>query len=299
LLNRLLDKYRRSIVLVNPSPARYIGATRELRLALLSTLAILALYGPVVLTGLLDSSDPLIAVLLVLALLASWFRIIDAVTTAGNLKKVVEQELAYAVIASAGVSKTGLELSEFLRYVSGSRVFRGLRLLGERYASLSELFGYESAMSYLSRLFPGKTRLLISGYAASLNSGTALHYLRDRAYEHTKGISLEVERAVNNRVMLAMIMLVFFGVALVMLLSASMLQSVSIEQGVSEPGLSQLYMALIPAVASPLALTLTPDYPAGICVVFEKTSRLLKALFTAGTVVLVLSAVAGVLTSEL
>jgi hypothetical protein len=43
---------------------------------------------------------------------------------------------------------------------------------------------------------------------------------------------------VNNRVMLAMIMLVFFGVAPVMLLLVSMLQSVSIEQGVSEPGLS-------------------------------------------------------------
>jgi hypothetical protein len=100
--------------------------------------------------------------------------------------------------------------------------------------------------------------------------------------------------------MLAMIMLVFFGVAPVMLLSVSMLQSVSIEQGVSEPGLSQLYMALIPAVATPLALTLTPDYPAGISVVFEKkTSRLLKALFTTGTVVLVLPAVAGVLTSDL
>jgi hypothetical protein len=78
-------------------------------------------------------------------------------------------------------------------------------------------------MSYLSRLFPGKTRLLLSRYAASLNSGTAPHYLRDRAYEHAKGISLEVERAVGNRVMLAMIMLVFFGVAPVMLLSVSML----------------------------------------------------------------------------
>lgn len=98
----------------------------------------------------------------------------------------------------------------------------------------------------MSRLFPGKTRLLLSGYAASLNSGTAPHYLRDRAYEHAKGISLEVERAVGNRVMLAMIMLVFFGVAPVMLLSVSMLQSVSIEEGVSEPGLSQLSMGLIP-----------------------------------------------------
>lgn len=50
----------------------------------------------------------------------------------------------------------------------------------------------------------------------------------------------------------------------------------------------------------PLALTLTPDYPAGISVVFEKkTSRLLKALFVAGTAVLVLPAVAGVLGGDL
>jgi hypothetical protein len=59
-------------------------------------------------------------------------------------------------------------------------------------------------------------------------------------------------------------------------------------------------MGLIPAVAMPLTLTLTPDYPAGISVVFEKkTSRLLKALFTAGTIVLVLPAVAGVLGGDL
>jgi len=70
LLGRLVEKYRRSIALVNPRPAKYTGATRELKIALLSTLAIVALYGLAVLTGLLDSSDPLITVLLVLALLA-------------------------------------------------------------------------------------------------------------------------------------------------------------------------------------------------------------------------------------
>jgi len=300
VLSRLLDKYRRAVALVDPRPARYVGAVRELKLASMYTLAASAVLAVVHALGLLDPSDPLVATVAAIALTAPWLRILDSVSRASSMVKAAEQELAYAVIASASVSKTGLELSDFLRYVPGSRVFRGLRLLGERYASLSELFGYESAMSYLSRLFPGKTRLLLSGYAASLNSGTALHYLRDRAYEHAKGISLEVERAVNNRVMLAMVMLVFFGVAPVMLLSVSMLQSVSIEQGVSEPGLSQLYMALIPAIATPLALTLTPDYPAGISVVFEKkTSRLLKALFTAGTIVLVLPAVAGVLGGDL
>jgi hypothetical protein len=202
------------------------------------TLAASAVLAVVYALGLLDPSDPLTSTVAVIALTAPWLRILDSVSRASSMEKTAEQELAYAVIASVSVSRTGLELSDFLRYVSGSRVFQGLRLLGERYASLSELFGYESAMSYLSRLFPGKTRLLLSGYTASLNSGTALHYLRDRAYEHAKGISLEVERTVNNRVMLAMIMLVFFGVAPVMLLLVSMLQSVSIEQGVSEPGLS-------------------------------------------------------------
>jgi hypothetical protein len=234
-LSRLLDKYRRAVALVDPRPARYVGAVRELKLASMYTFVASAVLAVVYALGLLDPSDPLASMVAVIALTAPWLRILDSVSRASSMEKTAEQELAYAVIASASVSKTGLELSDFLRYVSGSRVFRRLKLLGERYASLSELSGYESATSYFSRLFPGKTSLLLSGYATSLNSGTALHLLRDKAYEHAEGISLEVERPVNNRVMLAMIMLVFFGVAPVMLLSVSMLQSLALNRGSPSP----------------------------------------------------------------
>jgi hypothetical protein len=141
LLNRLLDRYRRAVALVDPRPARYVGAVRELKLASMYTLAASAVLAVVHALGLLDPSDPLVATVAVIALTAPWLRILDSVSRASTMVKAAEQELAYAVIASASVSKTGLELSEFLRYVSGSKVFRGLRLLGERYSSLSELFG--------------------------------------------------------------------------------------------------------------------------------------------------------------
>jgi len=125
--------------------------------------------------------------------------------------------------------------------------------------------------------------------------------LRDRAYAQAKGISLEVERSINGRVVLAMIMLVFFGVAPVVLLSVSMLQSVSIEGEHIEPDLaSNIYMLLLPALATPIALTLILDYPAGIRVVFNrKASRLVRALFTTGSIALLAPAVAGVLTGDI
>ena len=299
-LGRLVEGYRRSIALVDPRPARYTGAVRELEVATALTIVAGAVYVAAVFAGLLNPLDPLSLTLLATGLTAPWFKAVDTVASASALRKSAEQELSYAVITAASVSRTGLELSDFLKHASNSRLFRGLRLLGERYAGLSELFGYERAMSYLARLFPGRTRLLLSGYTSSLNSGTALYYLRDKAYEYFKGIALEVERAVGNRVVLAMMMMVFFGVAPMVLLAVGMLQTVSVEEGLAEPGFSQLYMALIPAVATPLALTLIPGYPVGISLVFEKkTARLLTALFAAGSTALALPAAAGLVAGGL
>jgi hypothetical protein len=290
----IVDRYRRVIALVDPRPERYVSAGREFKLAVLYTLVVVSTLLFLSSLGVLDLLNPLVITTSLLVVLLPWFKIIDSFSTASKIKRSAEQELVYAVIAAASVSRTGLELSELLRYVSVSRVFRGLRVLGDRYTSLSELFGYEQAMGYLARLFPGRTRLLLAGYTSSLNSGTALYYLRDRAYEYTRTLSIEVDRSVNYRVLVAMLMIVFFGIAPSLLLAVAMLQHVGLEE-TGEPQLHEyLYMVFIPAIAVPLALALIPDYPPGLSVAFNKSiQELVTVLFTMGSLALITPIVIG------
>jgi hypothetical protein len=296
----IVDRYRRAIALVDPRPERYVSAGREFKLAVLYTLVLVSALVLLSSLGVLDLLDPLVVMASLLLALLPWLKIVDSFSTASKIKKSAEQELVYAVIAAASVSRTGLELSELLRYVGASRVFRGLRVLGDRYASLSELFGYEQAMGYLARLFPGRTRLLLAGYTSSLNSGTALYYLRDRAYEYTRTLSIEIDRSVNYRVLVAMLMIVFFGVTPSLLLAVTMLQHVGLEEA-GEPQLHEyLYMVFIPAIAVPLALVLIPDYPPGLSVVSSKSvQELVVALFATGSLALITPIVVGLSSSSL
>ena len=296
----LVDKYRRAIALVDPRPERYVSAEREFKLILSYTLVVTSTLVVLYSLSILDFSDPLTITVSLLVALLPWLKIIDSLSTASKIRKSAEQELIYAVIAAASVSRTGLELSELLRYAGASRVFRGLRVLGDRYASLSELFGYEQSMGYLARLFPGRTRLLLAGYTSALNSGTALYYLRDRAYEYTRTMSFEIDRSVNFRVIVAMLMIVFFGITPSLLLAVTMLQQVGLEE-ISEPQvLENLYMVFIPAIAVPIALVLVPDYPPGLSVVFKRrTQELVVVLFILGSLVLAVPVAVGLFSNNL
>lgn len=300
MLESIVNKYRHVIALVDPRPSRYISAGREFKLTALYTIIVASTLVILCSLHILDFSEPLTITVSLLVVLLPWLKIIDSFSTASKIRRSAEQELVYAVIASASVSRTGLELSELLRYVNTSRVFRGLRVLGDRYASLSELFGYEQSMGYLARLFPGRTRLLLAGYTSALNSGTALYYLRDRAYEYTRTLSLEVDRSVNYRVLVAMLMIVFFGVAPSLLLAVVMLQQVGLEEVGEVHVLENIYMVFIPAITAPTALILIPDYPPGLSVVFEKrVHELVVSLFIVGSLALIAPVAIGVFSNNL
>ena len=100
MLSRLRDKYRRAVALVDPRPARYVGAVREPKLASTYTLAASAVLAVVHALGLLDPSDPLAATVAAIALTAPWLRILDSVSRASSMEKTAEQELAYALTSS-------------------------------------------------------------------------------------------------------------------------------------------------------------------------------------------------------
>jgi len=106
LFDKLREKYRRSGALVDPRPERYLGADKELKLSVCMTLVAAAFL--LILTyyfGYIDASNPII-IGLVLVVVAPWLRVVDVLFSANNLKRDAEEELSYAVIASASVSRT-------------------------------------------------------------------------------------------------------------------------------------------------------------------------------------------------
>jgi len=152
MLESIEDKYKRVVATVNPDIRRYINAGRELRLAIYSSTVLLFTIITLYFMNILDFSDPLFIVIATILILAPWLKVIDTIAGVSSLRKRIEQELVFLVVASAAVSKTGLELAEMLKYVSSSRVFKGLRALGERFVQLSNLFGSSQAMHMLSRI---------------------------------------------------------------------------------------------------------------------------------------------------
>jgi len=105
---------------------------------------------------------------------------------------------------------------------------------------------------------------------------------------------------VNFRVIVAMLMIVFFGITPSLLLAVTMLQQVGLEE-ISEPQvLENLYMVFIPAIAVPLALVLIPDYPPGLSVVFKRrVQELVVVLFILGSLVLVAPVAVGFFSNNL
>ncbi|MEM0235988.1 hypothetical protein [Thermofilum sp.] len=287
MLKQLEDKYKRVVATVNPDVKKYVNAGRELRLSLYSTLLVTATVTTLYYMRILDFSDSLTTVLITALILAPWVKVIDTVSSVSSLRKKIEQELAFLLVASAAVSKTGLELAEMLKYVSSSRVFKGLRALGERFAQLSNLFGSSQAMHMLSRIASGKTRLLLTEYAASLSSGTALYLLRDRASDIVKSAAVDADRAVQSRVVFGLMLTIAFGIAPSLLVGMMMLQSISIEGSVVEPGPEAYIYSVAVASILPLVLVLIPGYPLSMSIVIDKKlSRILNALTLVGAVLL-------------
>ncbi|MEM1690866.1 MAG: hypothetical protein QXF05_04805 [Thermofilaceae archaeon] len=299
MLKQLEDKYKRAVATVNPDVKKYVNAGRELRLSIYSTLIVTVAVVTLYHMRVLDFSDSLTTVLITALVLAPWVKVIDTVSTASSLRRKIEQELVFLVVASASVSKTGLELAEMLKYVANSRVFRGVKAIGERFTQLSSLFGHNQALQMLSRMTSGRTRLFLTEYSASLSTGTALYLLRDRASDAVKTSAVDVDRAVQSRIVLGLMLTIGFGIAPSLAVGMMMLQSISIEGIIAEPGPEAYIYSVAVASILPVVLALIPGYPLSMSVVIDKKlSKLLNALTVAGAVLLSVPAVVLVINGD-
>lgn len=287
-LSTLEEKYRRAIITMDPGVKKYAEASRDVKLALTTTLASTLL---IALLRVLCIEDSLAFILASSPALVMWLRILDAFTSVSNLRRRLEQELPFVTVAAASVSKTGLELADLLKYLVNSKAFKASRALGERFTALADFFGRNKALQMLSRMASGKARLLLSEYSASLSTGTALHFIRDIAMDAVKTAFVEVDRALQLRSMIATLMVVFYGLTPGLALGLAMLQSTSLDELDAALG-PQAYAIAIALISTlPLALTLIPDYPLAMLITIDRgVDRLLSLLFTAGSIVLVIPA---------
>ncbi|MDK6029289.1 hypothetical protein QPL79_07935 [Ignisphaera sp. 4213-co] len=286
-VNVVISRYRRLVALATGNLGRYKKAFEEIRTALLLTPV--AFVVPLLLAFLGGLQDTLMLVFLGTGLgISIWIKVIDTLTSISSYRKKLDEELPFFVLEATAVSKTGLEPVELLKFITNSKVLYAFSELGKRFLGLFEIYGVFESLSFLSRLAGDRTRLFLSEYLASLSSGTALQYLRDRAMDFVKGIAVNVERALNSKITISILIAILFSIAPVILISMSTMFMVNIEQGtVSENSTIINIVSALIVLVSALTCFILPDYPYVSKVIIDKKMFMAyRALFTFGTIVL-------------
>ncbi len=276
MLGKILEKYRKIVVLIDPRIERYVKTEKELKSTLLAPASLI----PVVLhqIGLLEADPVLITSLSALTFVLLIFKVLEALTSASILAKELDNELPYAVVAAAAASKTGLEFIEFLKFASTSRILKFFRFLGERFVRLADIMGVTGALTTLSRITPSKTKYFLIEYSMALDSGTALSQLRDRATDFMKTISSHITRSISFRINAGIIVCVGLTVGPLIALSMTFLAG------------EELISLVVPALvlAGFLITSLFPDYPIGLQVVVdERLTKVFRVSYVAGTAALI------------
>jgi len=295
---KLTDWYRKQVAAAGDI-RKYVSAEKRVKAALVASPA-LALVSYFTLFQLFE--DPVLgAVIVALAVFAPWFSILDAVASVHSFSMRIEEEAPFVIAMVAGVAQTGIELVEALRFLARSMVFKAFRILGERFWSLSEALGASEGLRLLSRMLRGRARLFMLEYSATLASGTALQYLRDRAADFVKTAGVEFEKSMTTRMMIAVTVSMLFAVLPVVLISISTLYTLEIaEMRVAEE--APPWLLAVPAtvlVATGAMCILLPGYPLTAEVAVEKrTLTLFRALFATGALALAVPALPLALASD-
>ncbi|MCI4435507.1 MAG: hypothetical protein JHC33_01675 [Ignisphaera sp.] len=299
VLDRLADWYRRQVALATGDVKKYVSAEKTVKTVAVAS-PLLALIGYLVFYPLFK--NPIIGAIIVAVLaLAPWFTVIDVATSVQSFSKEVEEEAPFVVAMVAGVANTGMELIEALRFLTRTRVFKAFKTLADRFWSLSEALGASEGLRLLSRMLRGRGRLFMLEYASTLASGTALHYLRDRAVDFVKSAGVEFERSMTTRMMMAMMVSMIFAVLPVVLISISTLYTINITEmrASAEPPPWLLSVPAAMAVVTAVMCATLPGYPLSARVVVDrKTLAFYRLLFAAGSTLLALPALLLVLTSD-
>jgi len=291
LLDKLTSWYRRQVALATGDIKKYVSAEKRVKTAIVAS-PVLALASYFVLYPLFR--DPLLGSVIVAVLAtAPWLSIADIIASVQSFGKNIEEEMPFVVAMVAGVANTGMELIEALRFLTRSRVFKAFKTLADRFWALSETLGASEGLRLLSRMLRGRGRLFVLEYASTLASGTALHYLRDRAVDFVKTAGVEFERSMTTRIMLAMMVSMLFAVLPVVLISISTLYTINVAElsTSSETPPWLLAVPAIMAVATGVMCALLPGYPLSARVVVEKRMLVLyRLLFATGSTMLALPA---------
>ncbi|MEM0060820.1 MAG: hypothetical protein QXR92_03210 [Fervidicoccaceae archaeon] len=287
--HKLRESCRRHLISLYPGVEEYAGARRRLKILCILTATSLVMIS--IELAFRASAFPLLIPLLLFPILTA-LEISAAFVRKALLNERLEQELPFLVVASASFSRTGLELSELLEHVAKSSVFRGARMIGEKYIILSRLFGRNQALNFISKIISGKSRFLLSEYSVSLLIGTSVQFLRERAGDILKSSETMVDRAIQLRATIAMIAIVLYGLFPSILIGMAFIQSMSISESENSSGSLALLTMGLTSASLPAVLAAIPDYPLSMLVLLsQKASKIFRALFIIGLIALILPSV--------
>jgi len=269
LWSAIVSSYRVRLAYIG-SVERYRRAGFELLLGLTAIPLSIAVYSA--LTIMLHM-DPLIALPLALSPgIPVWLLIADTVLSLREVRALVDNELPFFIVTAASASRTGLEPLELLRYLSRSRVFRGFRILGERFTALVEVVGLRESIESISRLAGRRARLFLAEYMSALSTGTSMEFLARSAGESIRDLSLGVSNSLSKRLELAV------AVGLVAVVAPALTTGFTI---LLDPGFT-LYATPLMLLLGALGALLVPGYPLPLSIRVEAGSaralRLLEIL---------------------
>lgn len=289
MLDRVVERYKKVVVLVTGDIKRYKKATKEIKIAIYLTPLTFVL--PLALYHLGILHDKVFLIILGIGTgFSIWIKIVDTITLLQSLRKRLEEELPFFILMAAAVSRTGLEVIELLKFLSKSRIFIAFKELGKRFYGLYEVFGSSEGLSILAKLSSGRVRLFFVEYASALSTGVALQHLRDRAIDYIKSMAIDIDKVLSSRIVVAMIVSIFFSVVPVLLISVSLLFTASIileEEVISIPTFIQIIAPLI-IIASLFTSYMLQGYPLASQVdIDRKILSIYRAMFYIGASTLI------------
>ncbi|MCY0867800.1 MAG: hypothetical protein OWQ48_01005 [Desulfurococcus sp.] len=273
LATTLLSRYKQAALTTNPSLKTFKRLKLELLASLASPPAAILLLLLSAYTGL----EAYTTLLLLPVVVAPAWLVVEKLASARELWKRVDDELDFFIVASASVCRTGLEPLEFLRRLQDSRVFKGFRILGERFTGLAGLTSAGEALHYLPALSRGRTRVFFTEYLSALSAGVVVEYLLRSASEVLRDSWVRVSRMIEKRGEIGVVIAV---------VSASVPALTAGFSVILDPVVVSQALAVL--VATGVAgVVLIPGYPLPLrIVVEEKYSRILAVLEAAGLLVL-------------
>ncbi|ACL11023.1 hypothetical protein DKAM_0697 [Desulfurococcus amylolyticus 1221n] len=274
LIDKVVDYYRGWTVFLDEGLEEYLEAPWKLKSAIAVTLEGILV---ILLTSASQSPGTLILTVVPLLIIIAWLPVLDKLAEAREIHGLVDKELAFFIVMASATCRTGLEPLELLRYVSESRVFKGFRVIGEKFTCLEKIIGVGDALRIVSSVLKGMARTFFIEYSSALSTGTVIEYLMRSAGEAVKDAWSGLSRIVEKRSELGVLIAVVASVMPALTIGFTILMDVYI-----------LYYTLIPIlILGVVGSTIIPNYPLPFKVLIEKSvGKVLSLMYIVGVVLL-------------